>query len=130
MTTETIETSYADFDRWPLDKRLQALVESNQRALKAVAAALPALTEAAQGIRARLMAGGRLIYIGAGTSGRLALQDAAELPPTFGFDRTVVLLAGGRRLVSRRKKGPRMMKTLPAVRSQRLRSPQTTPPSA
>jgi N-acetylmuramic acid 6-phosphate etherase len=95
MTTETIETSYADFDRWPLDKRLQALIESNQRALKAVAAALPALTEAAQGIRARLMAGGRLIYIGAGTSGRLALQDAAELPPTFGFDRTVVLLAGG-----------------------------------
>ena len=56
---------------------------------------MPELTSAAAGVRERLTSGGRLVYIGAGTSGRLALQDAAELPPTFGFSRAVVLLAGG-----------------------------------
>jgi N-acetylmuramic acid 6-phosphate etherase len=94
-TTETVDRSLEAFDTWSLEARLQALIESNERALASVRAALPALSQAAEGIRAQLKRGGRLIYIGAGTSGRLALQDAAELPPTFGFDRTVVLLAGG-----------------------------------
>lgn len=94
-TTEAIDRSLETFDTWPLEARLQALIESNERALASVKATLPALSQAAEGIREQLKRGGRLIYIGAGTSGRLALQDAAELPPTFGFDRTVVLLAGG-----------------------------------
>lgn len=65
----------------------------------AVGAALPDLARAADAIAARLDAGGRWFYTGAGTSGRLGALDAAELPPTFGTDPALVvaLLAGGRR---------------------------------
>lgn len=57
--------------------------------------ALPDLERAAAGVEACLRRGGRLVYVGAGTSGRLGLQDAAELAPTFGFDLASTLLAGG-----------------------------------
>jgi N-acetylmuramic acid 6-phosphate etherase len=93
--TEGIEPRYRDFERWSLEQRVRALVEANERAVQAVIDAVPELTRAAEGIAARLARGGRLLYAGAGTSGRLALQDAAELRPTFAFDRTEVLLAGG-----------------------------------
>lgn len=95
MNTEHINAAYAGFSDWPLEQRLETLIDSNARAVEAVRAALPDLTRAAEGLRERLLAGGRMVYAGAGTSGRLAQQDAAELPPTFGFDRTLVLLAGG-----------------------------------
>jgi N-acetylmuramic acid 6-phosphate etherase len=65
----------------------------------AVGAALSDLARAADAIAARLDAGGRWFYTGAGTSGRLGALDAAELPPTFGTDPALVvaLLAGGKR---------------------------------
>jgi N-acetylmuramic acid 6-phosphate etherase len=93
--TESVDPRFDDFDRWPLARRLEALVAGHGRAFEAAVAAIPDLERAAVGIAQRLRTGGRLVYAGAGTSGRLALQDAAELPPTFDFDRTVVLLAGG-----------------------------------
>jgi N-acetylmuramic acid 6-phosphate etherase len=93
--TEAIDSTYDAFDLWSMAQRVEALVRANERAVAAVVAALPELTRAAEGLALRLAAGGRIVYAGAGTSGRLALQDAAELPPTFDFDRTVVLLAGG-----------------------------------
>lgn len=95
LATETSLQDYADLDMWPLERSLSALVENNTKAVQAVRAALPELERAAAGIERALKAGGRLIYLGAGTSGRLALQDAAELPPTFGFERALTLLAGG-----------------------------------
>lgn len=95
LPTESSLDSYRDLDIWPLAQILEAVVESNAAALGAVRRALPDLERAATGIERCLAAGGRLIYLGAGTSGRLALQDAAELPPTFGFERTAALLAGG-----------------------------------
>jgi N-acetylmuramic acid 6-phosphate etherase len=63
----------------------------------AVRAALPAITAAIEATSARIRQGGRLIYVGAGTSGRLGILDAAEIPPTFGTDGNVVLglIAGG-----------------------------------
>ena len=63
----------------------------------AVRAALPAITAAIEATSARIRQGGRLIYVGAGTSGRLGILDAAEIPPTFGTDSDVVLglIAGG-----------------------------------
>jgi N-acetylmuramic acid 6-phosphate etherase len=63
----------------------------------AVRAALPAITAAIEATSARIRKGGRLIYVGAGTSGRLGILDAAEIPPTFGTDGDVVLglIAGG-----------------------------------
>ena len=95
LATETSLETYADLDTWPLERSLTALVENNAEAVQAVQRALPELERAATGIEQALKAGGRLIYLGAGTSGRLALQDAAELPPTFGFERAQTLLAGG-----------------------------------
>ncbi|HEX3964003.1 MAG TPA: N-acetylmuramic acid 6-phosphate etherase [Trebonia sp.] len=63
----------------------------------AVHAALPAITAAIEATAARVRSGGRLIYVGAGTSGRLGVLDAAEIPPTFGTGGDVVLglIAGG-----------------------------------
>lgn len=95
MPTEEISDSYNDLDVWPSEKTIEAIIQSNRRAVDAVHEALPQITRAAEGLAACLKAGGRLIYIGAGTSGRLAMQDAVELPPTFGFENFVVLLAGG-----------------------------------
>jgi N-acetylmuramic acid 6-phosphate etherase len=71
---------------------------ADARVQTAVGAALPELARAADALAARLDAGGRWFTIGAGTSGRLAALDAAELPPTFGTDPSLVvaLLAGGR----------------------------------
>lgn len=95
LQTETSLESYHDLDTWSLERTLTALVDSNAAAVEAVRRALPELGRAAAGIERALMAGGRLIYLGAGTSGRLAVQDAAELPPTFGFERAYAVLAGG-----------------------------------
>ena len=63
----------------------------------AVRVALPSITAAIEATSARIRQGGRLIYVGAGTSGRLGILDAAEIPPTFGTDGDVVLglIAGG-----------------------------------
>lgn len=88
-----------------MERRVRALVEANARAVAAAVAAVPELTLAADGIARRLASGGRLVYAGAGTSGRLSLQDAAELPPTFDFSRTEVLLAGGADAGSTAKEG-------------------------
>ncbi|MDZ7703571.1 MAG: N-acetylmuramic acid 6-phosphate etherase [Trueperaceae bacterium] len=95
LNTERTAERYQDLDSWSLGGSLAALTEANLRALRAVEAALPALTRAAEALSVRLERGGRLVYVGAGTSGRIAVQDAAELVPTFGFRRTEVLIAGG-----------------------------------
>ncbi len=97
MTTEATDPAFVDLDAWPLERILDAVVERSRHAVDAVTQARAALERAATGIEVRLANGGRLVYVGAGTSGRIALQDAAELPPTFGFERTVVLMAGGGR---------------------------------
>jgi N-acetylmuramic acid 6-phosphate etherase len=74
------------------------LHEADRAVQDALTAALPAIARAADAIAGRLAAGGRWFYAGAGTSGRLGALDAAELPPTFGTDPSLVvaLLAGGR----------------------------------
>ena len=74
------------------------LHEADRAVQGALTAALPAIARAADAIAGRLEAGGRWFYAGAGTSGRLGALDAAELPPTFGTDPSLVvaLLAGGR----------------------------------
>ncbi len=96
-TTEFVDPRYRDIDAWPPATALAALLEAQLAAAAAVQAALPAIAAAAAAAAARLEAGGRLVYAGAGTSGRLAVQDAAELVPTFGWPaaRLVLLPAGG-----------------------------------
>ncbi|MFN2322250.1 MAG: N-acetylmuramic acid 6-phosphate etherase [Trueperaceae bacterium] len=105
LATERVDPAFADLDDWPLGRSLAALADGQARAIGAVQRALPQLEAAAAGVESRLAAGGRLVYAGAGTSGRLAVQDAAELPPTFGFERTVVLMAGGAEAGSSAREG-------------------------
>jgi N-acetylmuramic acid 6-phosphate etherase len=95
VKTEARHQDTRELDVDPPERTLAAIVDGQAAAIEAVRTALPALAVAARGIEERIARGGRLVYAGAGTSGRLAVQDAAELPPTFGFDRTVVLMAGG-----------------------------------
>ena len=74
----------------------------DQKVPDAVAREIPAIARAVDGIVARMQNGGRLIYVGAGTSGRLGVLDASECPPTFGISPSLVrgVIAGGRRAVT------------------------------
>ncbi len=85
-------------DTWDDARILSALLDGQERAIAAVRAVGPKIAEASTILAARLSAGGRLIYAGAGASIRIAVQDGSELPATFGFpeDRIAYLIAGGR----------------------------------
>jgi N-acetylmuramic acid 6-phosphate etherase len=107
MDTERPSPRYANIDLWePLDA-LDAMIEGQLAAVAAVRAARPAILRAALAMAARLRAGGRLIYAGAGTSGRLAVQDGAELLPTFSWprERLLLLIAGGEAAMVRAVEG-------------------------
>jgi N-acetylmuramic acid 6-phosphate etherase len=97
MQTEHPSPRYSAIDLWEPSDILDAMIEGQFAAVAAVHAARPALERAALAIEDRLRAGGRLVYAGAGTSGRLAVQDGAELMPTFSWpaDRLILLMAGG-----------------------------------
>jgi N-acetylmuramic acid 6-phosphate etherase len=86
---------------------LKRLHEADRAVEDAVGAALPAIAHAADAIASRLEAGGRWFYAGSGTSGRLGALDAAEIPPTFGTEPSLVvaLLAGGREAMIEAKEG-------------------------
>ncbi|MEQ8965482.1 MAG: N-acetylmuramic acid 6-phosphate etherase [Azospirillaceae bacterium] len=98
MSTEAVSARYTGLDTWPLDEVVDAVVDRQLAATAAVAAVRPALGEAVEAMVARLGTGaGRLVYAGAGASGRLAVQDGVELLPTYGWPeaRLVFLMAGG-----------------------------------
>ena len=95
--TETLDPRYDSLEQWPAATLLSALLDSQLDAAASVRAALPALETALAEALPRLERGGRLFYVGAGTSGRLGLQDGVELIPTYSWPRTrlVLMLAGG-----------------------------------
>ena len=97
MSTESVGARYRGLDAWPSRDILDVFIEGQMAAVAAVRAAAPAIEAAAEAVTARMKAGGRLVYVGAGTSGRLALLDGVELTPTFDWpaERVVYLLAGG-----------------------------------
>lgn len=107
MQTERPSPRYSAIDLWGPADVLDAMIEGQFAAVAAVRAARPALERAALAVEERLRAGGRLVYAGAGTSGRLAVQDGAELMPTFSWppDRLVLLMAGGRDALVRAVEG-------------------------
>jgi N-acetylmuramic acid 6-phosphate etherase len=107
MDTERASPRYSDIDLWESGDILDALIEGQMAAVAAVRAALPAIERAAEAMQVRLAAAGRLIYVGAGTSGRLAVQDGAELIPTFNWpqDRLLLLMAGGKDALLRSAEG-------------------------
>src|SRR5262245_55191992 len=97
MNTERLSPRYAEIDSWEPADALEAMIDGQFGAVAAVRAARLAIEQAAKAMEARLRYRGRLIYVGAGTSGRLAAQDGAELMPTFSWprERLVLLMAGG-----------------------------------
>jgi len=101
-TTESPNPLHADLDRYGPQQLVDALVDDQLIAINAVRAASADLARAVQAAVPRLAAGGRLVYVGAGTSGRLGLQDAVELWPTFSWppERAIALLAGGMQAVT------------------------------
>ncbi|MCJ8211939.1 N-acetylmuramic acid 6-phosphate etherase [Mucilaginibacter sp. RS28] len=95
-TTEQ-ESYYSDLDKMPVAELLQHINEQDQTVPGAVAKAIPQLEKLVNIVVERMSNGGRLFYIGAGTSGRLGVVDASECPPTYGvpFDWVVGIIAGG-----------------------------------
>jgi N-acetylmuramic acid 6-phosphate etherase/N-acetylglucosamine-6-phosphate deacetylase len=95
--TETPRPELANLDEYPTEKIVKTFLAQESAAQRALAAAAPALAALADAIAPKMAGGGRLFYAGAGTSGRLALLDAAECGPTFGIPEGVIipLLAGG-----------------------------------
>jgi N-acetylmuramic acid 6-phosphate etherase len=107
MDTEGRLERYRDADRWPSEESLAAMLDNQFGAFVAVKNALPKLAEAARAAAARVGEEGRLVYVGAGASGRLAVQDGVELYPTFGWprERLRYLLAGGEEALIRSIEG-------------------------
>ena len=97
LKTETPAQDHASLDQYPTVELVNVLVDDQLNAINAVRAAAPRIAAAVTAALPRVEAGGRLIYVGAGTSGRLGVLDSVELYPTFSWphDRAVALLAGG-----------------------------------
>ncbi len=97
MNTEDVNPRTRGLDTLTTAEILRLINQEDRRVAEAVAAVLPAIAAAVDGIVLRLRSGGRLFYVGAGTSGRLGVLDAVECPPTFGVEpeRVVGVLAGG-----------------------------------
>jgi N-acetylmuramic acid 6-phosphate etherase len=105
--TERLHPLSVDLERLPTRRVLARLHAGDEEATRAVGRALPAIARLADLAARALAGGGRLLYAGAGTSGRLAALDAAECPPTFGTDprQVVALVAGGPRALARAVEG-------------------------
>lgn len=97
LTTEAVRPGLDDLDQRPVADVVDLLIAAEAAAHAAIRRAAPQLATAAERVAQRVLAGGRLFYLGAGTPGRLAMLDAAELGPTFSAppDLVVALLAGG-----------------------------------
>lgn len=107
LLTEQANPLSKTLDQLETDALVGLFIEEDQRPQQAVAGAAPALAAAVDAIAERLRCGGRLYYLGAGTSGRLGVLDAAECPPTFCSDPEMVqgVLAGGSAALLRSSEG-------------------------
>lgn len=97
QTTESRSMAHCDLDRYSNAQLIEALITDQQAAVAAVLASQAGLVAALDAALPRVLAGGRLIYVGAGSSGRLGVLDGVELSPTFSWPqaRAIGLLAGG-----------------------------------
>jgi N-acetylmuramic acid 6-phosphate etherase len=96
LNTEDVRAELADLDQWPVPDAVHLLVDDQRDVIEAVRSAEPAISEAIGAIATRMRVGGRLLYVGAGTGGREAVADAAEIPASYGLrDRVVAIMAGG-----------------------------------
>ena len=98
LKTESPSPEHTQLDAYPVIDLVAALVDDQRKAVSAVRAAVPGIAAAVNAALPRVQAGGRLVYVGAGTSGRLGVLDSVELYPTFSWphERATALLAGGK----------------------------------
>lgn len=99
LTTEAVNPESGQIDNASADEIVRIIVHEDFRAVEAVKAVSAEIARAIEIVARAFRTGGRLIYMGAGTSGRLGVLDASECPPTFGSDPSLVvgLIAGGER---------------------------------
>jgi len=97
LTTEAVNPATIQLDRLPTLDMVRLINDQNRTIADAVDAVAPAIAQAIDLIVGHMQQGGRLFYVGAGTSGRLGILDASECPPTFSvpFGRVIGLIAGG-----------------------------------
>ena len=107
LTTEEVNPRTVRLDRVPLPELLKLMNQEDRRVPQAVGRVLPQVARAVELAEEALAAGGRLFYVGAGTSGRLGVLDATECPPTFGTPPSLVrgIIAGGMRALVRSVEG-------------------------
>ncbi|MFA6433426.1 MAG: N-acetylmuramic acid 6-phosphate etherase [Elusimicrobiales bacterium] len=107
LPTEAVNPRTRDLDRLPLRKVLQKLNYEDSLVHRAAGKAIPSIEKAARLVSKVYLAGGSVFFIGAGTSGRLGVLEAAELPPTYGVEaeRFQALMAGGPAAVFHSKEG-------------------------
>ena len=101
MITETRNPASVEIDQLPTLEMLRVINQEDQQVALAVGQLLPEIARAVDAIAAAFSKGGRLVYIGAGTSGRLGILDASECPPTYGVsaEQVVGLIAGGHKAI-------------------------------
>jgi N-acetylmuramic acid 6-phosphate etherase len=104
MTNESItekDSLYNDLDKMSVKELLHNIHEEDKKIMPAVSAVIPQIEKLVEQIFLRMKKGGRLFYMGAGTSGRLGILDASEIPPTFGvgYGLVIGMIAGGDRAI-------------------------------
>ena len=107
LKTEAVNPRTTGIDRMPTLEMVRVMNDENRRVPEAIDAELEHVAAAIDLIADALRAGGHLIYVGAGTSGRLGVVDASECPPTFGVEHDLVrgIIAGGRGAMFRAVEG-------------------------
>lgn len=107
LSTEQSDPRYNRIDLLSTEQVARLMNAADSTVPAAVAASIPEISAAIDAVVARMKAGGRLFYVGAGTSGRLAVLDASECPPTFGTDPELVqgVIAGGSPALTRSVEG-------------------------
>lgn len=95
--TEQVNPATTEIDQLSTLEQVRLMNEQDSQVPAAVGACAAEIAQVVDAVAARLRAGGRLVYVGAGTAGRLGVLDASEIPPTFGADPSLVvgLIAGG-----------------------------------
>jgi N-acetylmuramic acid 6-phosphate etherase len=107
LPTEAVHRASARLDRLDAAQIVARMQAEDRRVLQALARARPEIVRAAEALREVYLSGGDCLIFGAGTSGRLGVLEAAELPPTFGTSpaRVRAFMAGGRSAVFRAREG-------------------------
>lgn len=107
LTTESRNETTINIDKVSTLEMVKIMNDEDKKVANAVEKEIPKIAKAIDMIAERIHRGGRLIYIGAGTSGRLGVLDASECPPTYGVSEELVqgIIAGGKEAIFRAKEG-------------------------